>query len=361
MMNNIFYTLKLFEINMKIKKSYLIIIIFLFLLLPSYSVSSEIIESYEQTSDYIIFVDNDYTNNTEGWNITCFNKIQDAIDVANENSTIFVYEGEYFENIILNKSVLLDSKDKNNTIINGNNTIFAVRILSSNIIFKNFTIKNAKIGIYINGTGKYYGNIIEKNIIINNSNGIYLSNSSNNTIFDNVLKNNSEGIQLYISSKNNISKNVIVNNKAGGIDLWEKSTDNIISNNLIFDNEKGIFFGRWSNSNIIINNNISNSSEGFYLDYSFTNQFLKNNISNNDLGFYLYNSNGNNATDNIISNNNYGFYLFDSDDNDMINNSFSDNGEDIRLGGSPPVIKTPGFVLLIFVFAVITLIFYRRR
>ena len=50
-----------------------------------------------------------------------YNKIQDAINVANDGDTIFVYKGVYRENLYVDKSIKLISEDINFTFIDGSN------------------------------------------------------------------------------------------------------------------------------------------------------------------------------------------------------------------------------------------------
>ena len=48
-----------------------------------------------------------------------FTKIQEAIDEANDGDLIRVWEGEYYENVIVNKTVSLIGNGSADTIIDG--------------------------------------------------------------------------------------------------------------------------------------------------------------------------------------------------------------------------------------------------
>ena len=46
-----------------------------------------------------------------------FTEIQDAINVAEDGDTVYVYSGIYKENLLLDKSIILIGEHKNTTII----------------------------------------------------------------------------------------------------------------------------------------------------------------------------------------------------------------------------------------------------
>ena len=83
------------------------------------------------------------TNGGPGINFT---EIQEAVDVASNGDTIYVYAGEYCENVVINKGLKLIGEDKNTTIIYGwGGTI--VGITSDNATLSGFTIKAGSRGI----------------------------------------------------------------------------------------------------------------------------------------------------------------------------------------------------------------------
>ena len=128
-----------------------------------------------------INVDNDGNGN--------YTVIQDAINIANNGDTIFVYSGYYTENLVINKPITLIGEDKGNTTIDGNNDV-TVGVFSDNVGLEGFTIKNGTKGIMLNNSSK---NTIKENTIINNNYGIYIDNkSTNNTIYQNNFIDNTK-------------------------------------------------------------------------------------------------------------------------------------------------------------------------
>jgi parallel beta-helix repeat protein len=259
-----------------------------------------------------------------------YSSIQEAVNNSNDDDTIYVYNGTYYENINIDKTINLIGENKNRVIISGNNSLYAILIKSSRINISGFTIKNSKVGLYIMN-----------------------SDYSFNNISGNVFSGNWEGIRFVNSSNNILSNNVIYNQSKFGIVCYE-SNDNLVKDNQFQENVKGIFFGRWSNGNAIINNNISESDIGIFLDFANSN-IIKNNtiFQSNYYGIYLYYSKNNNISHNIIEGNkNSGFYLSNSDENDFYLNEFFSNYYDIKKERTPPDVKLPTFKIIFLIFSV---------
>ena len=253
--------------------------------------------------------------------------IQNAINNSNEGDIIKVYNGNYTENIVINKSICLLGEDKNNVTIYGENGLYSVLIKSPNITISGFTIKKSNVGLLISGSDY---------------------NSCN--ITNNIFTKNYEAIRIINSSENNISKNIIKQNLHLGIVLYD-SNFNFIYNNTFIENNKVVYLGRWSNCNIIFHNNLTYYNYGIHIDYSFNNQITRNLIKNGDFGIQLTSSKNNNITNNYIGNNNQiGIFTSSSDENMIYPNIFINNNQDVSKKTRPPDIKTPGFeFILVFI------------
>jgi len=276
-----------------------------------------------------------YVGGTEAGNYTT---IQEAIHNSSDNDTIFVYNGTYNENIVINKSIDLIGSGKNFTFIDGNNSVYIILIKSSWVNITGFTIQNARAGIYI-----------------------FEANYSFNNITDNFFSNNWEGIRLYESSNNKLSDNIFYNNSNFGIVSYE-SKNNLIVANTFIDNYRAISLGRWSDGNIIHGNNLTDNIFAINLEDSFNNLIYENLIINSSCGILLDNSNNNNITNNNIEfSRDSGIYLSYSDDNDILENNFFKNNKDIDRESEPPSIKAPGFEVLLVTCAILFVLFLRRR
>ena len=329
-------------------------VLFLFLFISAFSV---LLTFGTCEAEKILYVGGIETGN--------YGSIQYAIDDASEGDTVVVFSGIYNESIVINKTINLIGEDKNSTILDSNESGYcAILIQAQAINLSGFTIQNSTIGIYVVGYENVSTNsTIANNNITNNVGGIYLSNlSSNNLISGNIItKNKGEGIHLFGSFNNKINGNIITENGGFGIVLWEMSQYNFIYKNTILNNIKGIALRRWSDNNIVSENNISkNSGVGIYLTYSFKNNMSKNNIANNTFGISLRDSSENTISANHVTDNRYGIYLYDSSNNTIIpDNIFSDNNEDIRDGSR--TFKTPGFELILVVYAILFALFCKRN
>jgi len=233
-----------------------------------------------------IYVDD---NAIDSWyDATHVKTIQEGINNASTGDTVYVFNGTYFENIIIDKTLTLIGENKINTIINGNGYGNVLSVNENNTIIKSFTIKNAGnppssySGILINSNN----NQITNNIITNNQvYGINILSVSTNTIENNTIKNNGEGIRLYSSTMNTILNNSIKNNYFG-IRNWYGFQNNISNNDISSNNNYGIFFKQCFHDTII-NNSISDSSYGIRLWNGSQVIITGNHIIENSIGLYL--------------------------------------------------------------------------
>jgi len=243
-----------------------------------------------------------------------YTKIQDAINDAVDGDTVFVYDGTYFENIVVNKSINLIGEDKHKTIIDSEKIGNVVTIVSDEVSIRGFLIKNSSYDYY----PKYYAGI--------------LIHSNNNIISSNIISNNQHGIYCYKGSSNSlISKNIIIYNKGEGIYLKDDNNHLSITNNTIMRNIIGVCFWEDACYNKISFNNISNNSamgiiiHGSNFNVISSNIIAKNGKYNpgNPLGSIIIERTHN--TDvyrNHILDNSYGIVLNDANHNNVYLNNF---------------------------------------
>jgi len=220
--------------------------------------------------------------------------IQDAIDDATAGDTIYVWDGTYYENLVIDKTISLVGRDRNNTIIDGSGTGDVVYISADWVNVSRFGVRN--------GGGEYYPNYDA---------GIDLR-SLNNSIANITTSNNEYGIFLYLSD------------------------NNTIINCNISENRWGVVSHLSSHYNSVINCTISsNYQEGIYLYVSTNNTFLNCSISQNgDCGVYFQDSSYNLIKDcEIFLNDWHGIYFVSTTQNTLLNNKLWDNEINIDIYG----------------------------
>jgi parallel beta-helix repeat protein len=233
-----------------------------------------------------------------------FTSIQDAINASSDGDTIYVYNGTYYENVIVNKTLTLMGEDKNTTIVDGGWSDDPMYVSSDWVNISGFTVTHSGVNWY--------------------DAGIDLDSVEDCRIADNIAIENARGFRQYYSNRSNLSGNIAVDN-------WDYG-----------------FFITYSNNNSIMGNNVSNSDSGIYLISSNDNTVSRNigwdngngiriSFSRNitielnsiyyswDRGIYLYYSNENRVTDNTISSSFDGISLVQSDLNNIINNTVYSN------------------------------------
>lgn len=279
-----------------------------------------------------------------------YTRIQDAVNNASEGDIIFVFNGSYQENIIIDRSVQLIGEERNTTIIDGGYQGSVIVISADDTIVKGFTVQHAKndigsagielhaaarviitgnriqkngwFGIWVHFSGSTQTSI-ESNVIQNNSYGIYLQKASQSHITRNMVCDNGEGIYILGSAGSQIMNNTVMNRDIGV--HVEDCYDMILSENVIIDNAHGMYvfnssemtlerntigwnrwYGLWMKDTIYSrvdeNSILHNTDVGLFLESSFDLWVTNNTIWDNDNGIYLKDSAGNTIRYNNLRN-----------------------------------------------------------
>jgi parallel beta-helix repeat protein len=226
-----------------------------------------------------VYVNDDYNESTPDWGDINFSTIQDGVNHVNEGGTVIVYNGTYFESVIIKKSVRIIgewdySNDSNYPPLVSDPTV-AFMIIGNNAkgtYISHFDITGASVaGVMILNSKEIN---ISLNNIYSNRRGIYLLSSSFcNITYNNVFRNTYMGISLDRANDCKILGNWIVNNnpdqvnntQSSGIDLSDSCRTLIQSNNISFNGNYTIWIGRCNNDyvNIIKENNILDNETTF--------------------------------------------------------------------------------------------------
>jgi parallel beta-helix repeat protein len=317
----------------------------------------------------IVYVDDDNTNGP--WCGTYehpYKHIQDAVDHARDNDTIFVSNGTYLK-MNIDKPLTLLGENQNSTVVHANADREGCILSANNVTVKGFTFEG----------GGFYGALnlfyilnarISENIFTNYQcavciRGTSFSSIDNNSFFG--CENSIEAIYSMCCSHDNlIADNVILSDQWGDGIYMPISINCVVTRNLIKPKRHGIYLNGWSDHNVISENTIKNGNQigillkeycdcniisrniitdhnrsGIYLfanglhfpDGSLNNLVTENNVTNNrECGLEFIASNNNLVANNTIYNNRQlGIKLFDnsyygiSNDNHLFHNVFIGN------------------------------------
>jgi parallel beta-helix repeat protein len=136
-----------------------------------------------------------------------YSVIQNAIDNASNGDIINVYDGTFYENIVINKRITLQTSAS--PIIDGmGNTGLSIEANGTKVYRMNVT--NCSLGITVYNQSFNIQNVtLFKNSFYNNSQGICLNGSSNNTVYHNDFVANSQ--QAYDNSSNTWYNTTLLN------------------------------------------------------------------------------------------------------------------------------------------------------
>lgn len=173
-----------------------------------------------------------------------YTRIQDAIDNASAGDTILVYSGTYFENVNVNKRLIL--RGIGMPVVDARGSGRAITLAADGIILEGFTATKAMTGISVTSNNN---TLTGNNASSNNGNvgyGISLQSSSNNRIYNNIFNNtnNVRFIGPNINSWNTtlqFSPNIIGGPTLGG-NFWA------YPNGTVVFNEIGVITSSYTNS-----------------------------------------------------------------------------------------------------------------
>ena len=248
-----------------------------------------------------------------------FPTIQEAVNNANEDDTIFVRNGTYYENVVVNKTISLVGEDMEATVIDANYTGTAVNVTANYVNVTGFTFQHGEnpdpfdpvvkpwSGILIRKANYTHvsGNIIRQNGMW----GVYVSRSNNCTVVNNTIcENGWFGVDLDFSECCLIDNNTVSGNgvDAFGAMVAVAGGNNTLSNNLFVGNSEGIWISHERYD--LIKNNIVRSDSQFnlYLWVSYDCLVLDNVFADCYTGIREGFGGYNMICRNLITNNNIG-------------------------------------------------------
>jgi peptide/nickel transport system substrate-binding protein len=172
-----------------------------------------------------------------------FSTIQGAVNAANAGDKIYVYNGRYYEKVIVNKTVSIFGENRFSTVVDGFGEGYVFVVTKNSVNITDLTIQDSEFGCA----------------------GVYLSSVNNCSITENEIKSNYRGVDLLLSSGNVISGNNITSNVIG-IELVNSSYNRIYENDITNNGDYGIFIS--SHSNRFFHNNLIQNTVQVYVTAS---------------------------------------------------------------------------------------------
>ena len=197
-----------------------------------------------------------------------FQSIQKAISSAQPGDTIEVRAGNYNENLLIDKQLIVIGIDR--PLVRGNGSGSVVVVSGDSCTFRGFRVEHSGSDLQTEDSG-------------------VLLRSSNNRIEENELSDILYGIYFYRSQGNMIRWNSIrgrkeleLGERGAGLHLWD-SPNNTIEDNTISEMRDGMYI-QSCNGNQIRRNRVSNLRYGLHYMFSDRNVFEDNFFENNLAG-----------------------------------------------------------------------------
>jgi parallel beta-helix repeat protein len=256
-----------------------------------------------------------------------YETVQGAIDAPQtlSGNVIMVYNGVFYENVVLNKHLHLVGASLD-SIIDGGGVGSVVQIVSDSASVSSLTLRRSgsnpsDSAVLVNGVSSAS---ISGSVLANSSVGINLNNSYSCTVQGNNVSYDVVGVKMEYSQDNALQANDITN--LADVGVWLRySNSNIVDGNRVHLLRDGVRIEN-SFSNLFRQNFVSDiGSYALHVMSSGRNEFSGNTITNGYIGLLLESSPENMIAGNEVSNNRVGVYLISSFNNTVYYNNFVGN------------------------------------
>ena len=216
-----------------------------------------------------------------------FKSISAALASAKAGDTVKVLNGEYIENLVIDRPVLLIGEG--GPVVRGTGKGSVITVTAEGCTIRGFLIRNSGGDLQAEDAG-------------------ILLRSNRNTVEENHLEDVLFGIYLFHSSENRILKNRVVGRKE------------------LESGERGAGLHLWNSPNNLIEDNvISFARDGMYVQSSAGNEIRRNRVTDLRYGLHFMNSDANVFEDNVFSENIAGAAIMYSQKIELRRNAFVHN------------------------------------
>jgi len=291
---------------MSTKASNFVVVCLVFLLLNGLSVLY--LTEYSNAAGREIYVDDSFSYPRDGSAEHPLRTITEAINLATDGDTVYVFSGTYNETVVINKRIsLIGGIDDAPSIISRNAELkYLIEITADFVTVENFVIQDPNR--FISSQSGALIHVTSNNVVLQQNNisqcnlwGIYLESSDDNMISGNVI-NDTRGVFGFSSNNNVFSSNNISNSSEAGMNI-RSSMRNILYDNYLTLNTYGVYIKDCSNTNITENTFTKNVLHGIYLTGDTTDVVRQNFFINNTASGMSLDSSNCIITENVF---NYG-------------------------------------------------------
>jgi len=220
-----------------------------------------------------------------------FPSIQAAINNATDGDTIFVFNGTYYENLVVNKSITLVGQGEEITVIDGGGLGTVVYVTANNVSIGNFTVQNSGFSSPLSGVSVSSNYVsVNESILKSNYVGLRLQNSRGCIVSKCDVLNNHIGVHVETSENSSVERSDITANIEAGICLDDSNSIEIRNNNITGNGLYGVRI-QHSQNNAISDNLVSLHENGMTLNTAGNNTLSNNTIESNKYNFGVYGTN----------------------------------------------------------------------
>lgn len=220
-----------------------------------------------------------------------FPSIQAAINNATDGDKIFVFNGTYYENLVVNKSITLVGQDEEITVIDGGGLGTVIHVTANNVSIVNFTVQNSGFSSMLSGISVSSNYVfVNESTLKSNYVGLHLENSRGCIVSRCRVLNNHLGVYVETSENSDVEKSNIIDNIEAGIYLTDSSGIEIRDNNISGNGLYGVRL-QHSQNNVMSDNLVSLHENGMTLDMAGNNTLSSNTIESNVYNFGVYGTN----------------------------------------------------------------------
>ncbi len=249
--------------------------------------------------------------------------LKTAIKLANDNDTIIIKNGIYYENeIVINKSLTL--LGENFPTIDGENKSEIFLIKADDVTVKGLRIINTAVSFIHDNAAIKLEEVkncsVKGNILENNFFAVYVSKSEDCQIEDNKI----------------IARSISETNSGNGIHAWY-CRNIVIKNNVISGHRDGVYLEFVHKAFLSGNNCNNNLRYGLHFMFSDSSSYSNNIFENNGAGVAIMYTKFIIMSDNLFLNNwgpaSYGILLKEIYDTKIYSNKFIENTTALYLEG----------------------------